>query len=220
MKLFSELKTYLEANFKGIEIAQPLFFKKVPGLRFDLQDSNLEVGKESYFKEVVRGMLKIHALSTSDSDIVMLLYQRYTYKRQKIKLTNYLFKQVNKTTAKIEFKRCKQLNNRTKRDFNRPFDGYCKVIVKDLACNINFHNLYLAISHMDFGYEPYLTAHDGELYLFNLSKNTITLRYDDRGCDLISYDVDSLNEYYVKLSDLILEASRPQIMAQFHINDH
>ena len=44
--------------------------------------------------------------------------------------------------------------------------------------------------------------------------------YDDRGCDLISYDVDSLNEYYVKLSDLILEASRPQIMAQFHINDH
>ena len=38
MKLFSELKTYLEANFKGIEIAQPLFFKKVPGLRFDLQE--------------------------------------------------------------------------------------------------------------------------------------------------------------------------------------
>lgn len=218
MNLFAELKNYLEEHFNGLNLIQPLFFKEVPGLRFDLQDPTLEPGKEIYFKEVVRRMDKIHSLTSADSDTVMLLYQKYTYKRRKIRLSNYLFKQLNKQSAVFQFKRNKQSVTDIDNDFTRPSDGSCQVIIKDKASNINFHNLYLAISHMDFNCAPILTAYDGELYIINLSRNTITLMYDDRGCDLISYDTDLLTSYYNELSDLILESNRTQIIEKLQIN--
>jgi hypothetical protein len=217
MNLFAELKCYLDSNFSGLKLIQPLFFKEAPGLRFDLQDATLETGEDPYFAEVVRRMDSIQSFTMSDSDIVMLLYQKYTYKRQKIRLTNYLFKQINKRTASVQFKRNMSPVTDVDGYFTRPADGSCQVVIKDFAGNINFHNLYLAISHGDFGCEPLLTACDGELYIINLSRNTVTLMYDDRGCDLVSYDIHLLKCYYKELSHLILEANRSQILERLCI---
>jgi len=217
MKLFTELRTYLDTNFNGIKLLQPLFFNDIPGLRFDLQDTTFETGNRNYFIEVVKRMDRIHYATISDSDVIMLLYQKYAFKRRKIRLGNYLFKQINHSTANIEFRRNNQSITGKYGDDLSPSDGSCQVIIKDKACNINFHNLYVAVSHMDFGVEPYLTNTDGELFIVNLTRNTITLMYDDRGCDIISLDASLLKSYYNALSNLILEPNRPQIIEQLQI---
>jgi hypothetical protein len=218
MNLFTELKNHLDSDFKELKLLQPLFFKDAPGLRFDLQDASLETGESAYFEEVVKRMDKIHAATTSESDIMILLYQKYCYKRSKIRLRNYLFKQLKKDTAIIQFRRNKRLLTEQNGDLTTPSDGFCQVVIKDVAANINFHNLFVATSHMDFGIKPLIYPRDGELYIVNLTSKTVTLMYDDRGCDLISYDLDVLKSYYNKLSDLILEVNRSQIIEQLQIS--
>ncbi|SDT55764.1 protein of unknown function [Mucilaginibacter mallensis] len=214
MSLSAELKIYLDVNFKGLKLFRPLFFAGAFGLRFDLQDAVLETSEDAYFEEVVRRMDKIHAITTTENDDILLLYRKDTYKRRKIRLANYLFKQISKN-ATIELKR-----RRT------PFYDYegvnasvrsCQVLIKDSVNNINFHNLYVAISNMDFGRSPVLEDREGELYIINLTRNTVTIMYDDRGCDIISYDVSLLKEYYNQLSDLILEVNRPEIINKLNI---
>jgi hypothetical protein len=217
MNLFQELRNYLDANFKDLKLTQPLFFKDIPGLRFDLQNPGLDTSENAYFTEVVERMDKIHSVITDEQDVIMLLYRKYAFKRGKIRKTNYLFKQLNASTSNIQFKRNKKSARNLYGDFAYPSDGYCQVVIKDRGGNINFHNLYVAISHMDFGRIPLLSARDGELYIVNLSKNTIMLMYDDRGCDLVSFDVDLLQRYYNELSDLILEVNRPQIIERLQL---
>jgi hypothetical protein len=214
MNLFTELKSHLDSHVKGVKLLQPLLFQGIPGLRFDLQAPLLDTNDDAYFIEVVKRMDKIHSITTSESDSIMLFYQKYTYKRRKIRKANYLFKQLNRSSAIIQYKR-----KRTDLygDNVAPSDGHCEVVIKDTACNINFHNLYVATGNMDFGRIPFLTARAGELYIVNLSRNTVTIMYDDRGCDIISLDTDLLSVYYKELSDLILEVNRPQIIENLQI---
>lgn len=212
MNLFTDLAIFFNNNFEGAKLFRPLFFNGIPALRFDLQDPLLDTDDDAYFTEVVKRMYRIHAATTSANDSIILLYQKYTDKRRKIRKKNYLFKQLNPYTASIQFKRNKRPVIDIDRAFARPADGSCQVIIKDKASNINFHNLYIATSHMDFNRIPLLTPHGGELYIVNLSRNTVTLMYDDRGCDLISPNVDLLRSYYNELSDLILEDNRAQIL--------
>jgi hypothetical protein len=148
MNLFTELRSCLDIHFKGLMLVQPLSFKEAPGLRFDLQDAALETGEDAYFDEVVRRMDRIHSLTTSDADTVMILYQKYTYKRRKIRFTNYLFKQIDKSSASIQFKRNKKPATDVDGDFTKPYDRSCQVLIKDIARHINFHNLYIATSRI------------------------------------------------------------------------
>jgi hypothetical protein len=212
MNLFNQLTFYLNAHFSGIKLKQPLFFSGVQGLRFDLHDEYADTSSDAYFDEVVRRMGEIHEITISRDDDIMILYQTYTFKRRKIRKYNYLFKQFEATMASTQFKR-----NKTIIYENGPYckaDKSCQVIISDKAANINFTHIYLSIANMDFNRRPFIK---GELYVVNLTKQTVTLMYDDRGCDLISPNIDLLKEYYKKLTNLILEVNRPEIIERLKI---
>jgi len=212
MNLFNQLSSYLEVNFNGIKLKQPLFFSDFPGLSFDLQNKKVDTSDDAYFDEVVKRMGTIHAVTISPSDDILILYQQYVFKRGKIRKYNYLFKQFEANTASIQFKR-----NKTIIYDDGPYDKgdkSCQVIITDKAANINFNAIYLSIANMDFNRGPFIK---GELYVVNLTKQTLTLMYDDRGCDLISPNTDLLKEYYKKLTNLILEVNRPEIMQRFQV---
>jgi hypothetical protein len=220
MNLFTELKSHLDNHFKGIMLLRPLFFSGIPALRFELPDSLLETNDDAYFIEVVKRMDRIHSITTSESDSMILFYRKYTNKkRRKIRKTNYLFKQLNAPTVTTQYKRNKKSGADVYGDYVVSSVRSCQVVIKDKACNINFHNLFVATANMDFGNRTPILAHaEGELYIINLSRNTVTLMYDDRGCDVISLDVDLLRHYYKELSDLILEFNRPEIIENLQIN--
>jgi hypothetical protein len=212
MNLFNQLTSYLNAHFSGIKLKQPLFFSGVPGLRFDLQEEYADKSSDAYFDEVVRRMGEIHDVTISPVDDILILYQTYTFKRRKIRKYNYLFKQFEANTASIQFKR-----NKTIIYEDGPYckaDKSCQVIISDKAENINFSHIYLSIANMDFNRKPFIK---GELYVVNLTKQTVTLMYDDRGCDLISPNADLLKGYYKNLTKLILEVNRPGIIQRLQL---
>lgn len=212
MNLFSQLSSFLDAYFNGKKLKQPLFFSGFPGLRFELQGEKADTSNNAYFDEVVRRMGEIHAVTVSPDDDILILHQKYVFKRRKIRKYNYLFKQFEASTASMQFKRSKTIIYD-----DGPYskgDKSCQVIITDKAANINFSAIYLSIANMDFNRRPFIK---GEVYVINLTKQTVTLMYDDRGCDLISPNADLLKGYYKKLTNLILEVNRPEIMQRLQV---
>lgn len=212
MNLFVQLRSLLDNSFEGLELTQPLFFKGLPGLRFDLQDEMLDTSDDAYFDEVVKRMSRIHDVTTSKDDNLLIVLQRYTYKRRKIRKRSYLFKLLNDATATYQFKRSKTPIYKEIGD--TVADRSCRLIIKDKACNVNVQGIYKGISHADFNTKPIIR---GELYIVNITKSTITLMYDDRGCDLVSTDSELLKKYYEQLSDLILEVNHSSIVERLNI---
>ncbi|MDF2606283.1 MAG: hypothetical protein K0S34_473 [Bacillales bacterium] len=74
--------------------------------------------------------------------------------------------------------------------------------------DIRLAYLFKAIYNKDFGYKPKI---NGNLYLLNLTKNTLLHMYDDRGCDVHSLDKVSLLPLYHKFRMWILDYNRIQI---------
>ncbi|OKS86766.1 DUF3885 domain-containing protein [Mucilaginibacter polytrichastri] len=217
MTLNSELKQYLAKNFPGLQLTQPLFYKKIPGLRFDLQDEKLEAGSnnnlQEYLAEVNRRINIIYNEVINANDDILIFYNCYTWKRRKIRKSNYIIKQLLNPLPPHQFKRT---NTPPNNDKYFKGDRSCQLIIKDKASNINFKNIFKAISHTDFYFRPVI---EGEVYIINETTNIIILMYDDRGCDVISNDIPILRSYYNKLSDLVLEYDREQIIKTLSLDN-
>lgn len=68
--------------------------------------------------------------------------------------------------------------------------------------------LFQAISNQDFARKPSIM---GNVYLLNLSQNTLLHMYDDRGCDVYSLNKENLLPLYHKFRKWILDYNRIQI---------
>ncbi|WP_295768525.1 DUF3885 domain-containing protein [uncultured Mucilaginibacter sp.] len=133
--------------------------------------------------------------------------------KRKIRKRGYLFNQLRHST-KLEY----EFRKRKYTSYNHAFskaEGACQLIVKDKACNINFKNIFTSIANNDFFIIPRI---EGELYIVNESKKCILLMYDDRGCDLTSYDIPFLQNVYTECSQIVLEANREEIKRRLLTN--
>jgi hypothetical protein len=205
MSLFYELQEYLKTEYGSLSLTQPLFFKGIPALRFDLQQESFGSRDDDYFIEVDKRIKRIFNTVTNDQDKVILFYNYFTWKRRKIRKGNYLLKQMNKDTAVYKFKR--RYSTTLGHNYSKG-NASCQLVIKDRVKNINFYNIFTAIANNDFGIDPKIS---GELYIVNQTQKTVMLMYDDRGCDLLSNNVLLLKEFYKELSDLVLEVNRDEI---------
>lgn len=140
----------------------------------------------------------------------------YKYKRQKIRLLNFTFKQIeNLQQTEISYTKEKQLY-----ELGDKFDVRNIAIVKLTADRIHYQNILTAIGNTDFpSRKPRLDNNsiftNKEIYFINIDKKLIFHMYDDRGLDLISADKESLRSFYEKYNDWILDNDREKIQKQF-----
>ena len=78
--------------------------------------------------------------------------------------------------------------------------------------DIRFRYLIQAIINKDFAKKPTI---DGYMYILNLTKNTLFHMYDDRGCDVYSFDKKTLLPLYLNYRKWILDYDRIEIDCQF-----
>ena len=211
--LFHLLSSFIDAYFKGLRMKRPLFFSGFPGLRFDLQDEDFNISEDAYFGQVAKRMERIHAITINGDDDIIIFYRENTYKRRKIRKSSYLFKQINAATAQVQFKKSKSTIYGNGIYFK--VNNCSQVIIYDKAANIEFSNIYLSIANVDFNREPTIR---GDLFVVNLTKQTMMLMYDDRGCDLISPNREILKRFYDSLNELILEENIPEIIQSLRID--
>ena len=206
-------RQFLKDNFSGLKLCKPLFYNWDYGLRFDLQDENLSTSDDEYFIEVVRRATLIFETVFEPSDKLFFVFKDYKWRRQKIKHTNYAFRQIDKLEkSEICYTRDIQICY--------PAGEYNLALIYLLAVRVNYKNILTAIGNTDFSSrQPRLDEHgvftSKEIYFLNISKRLIFHMYDDRGLDIIAADTEILRPIYEKHNDLILDYDRERIDKQF-----
>ncbi|MCE7072561.1 DUF3885 domain-containing protein [Dyadobacter sp. CY327] len=206
-----EYRLFLNCNFNGLRLRQPLFYNWEFGLRFDLQVD--ETSTDEYFREVTRRASIIFKTAFDKSDTIFLVFMDYQCRRRKIRFRNYIFKQVS------NLKKTEVLYSKEK-GLYQPDGNFDVAIIKLTADRINYENILTAIGHSDFPPRQPRLDNSGfltskEVYFINIEKKLIFHMYDDRGLDIVATDKETLRPIYKGHNDLILGYDRERIDKQF-----
>jgi hypothetical protein len=207
------LYDYMSEKFPNLIIRPPLFYNWDTGIRFELgnPDDNDEV---SYMKTVYHRSLSIFkSLHSFDDEIVIVANvhhagEQHLLKRRKLKIFNHYIKSKN-VLYRLQHKVIPYV-------FEDVYDIYdFETHRYTLQCNVSdvkYINMIKAICNNDVDIKP-IIYHD--VFFINKTKNTIFHIYDDRGCDVLSSDKESIGHLYEKYNDCFLDYDRSAIDKTF-----
>jgi len=206
MSINQELRTFLQANFKGLIVKQPLFYNWTIGLRFNLQTSSPD--KEEYFDEVLKRATTLFQKTFDPSDNLLIVFIQFKWKRRKIRFKNYFFKQIKGLNKEeIDYRRINRLYEKNDID-----DIWNVATIKVKADRLNYTETFRAIANVDFARDPNI---QGQVYIINADKNIIFNMYDDRGLDIISTDKELLKSLYKTFDSWLLDYDRDEMKKRF-----
>lgn len=172
-------------------------------IRFELGLIELE-GKE-YFKEIYHRVLSIFDFLFDKNDTIMLIAsinESIEYRSNELPNIQRFLKNkkliygLNCKTVPYEY---------DEEDTEMRTTLYSLKVKKE---DIRKGYLFQANSNKDFGRRPRIK---GNLYLINLTRNTLLHMYDDRGCDVYGLNKENLLPLYQKFRKWILDYNRVQI---------
>ena len=205
--LKQEYIQFLTDNFKGLKIRVPLFYNWNNGLRFNLQVGHTDT--DEYFIEVTKRATTLFQEAFSPIDNVIFILLDFKWKRRKIRISNYCFRQIKDLKkSEISYSKVNRLYEPTDKKDIRNI-----AVIKLKADRINITNILTAIGHMDFPpRQPRLKfLSDEQIFIINIDKRLIFNMYDDRGLDIIAKDKETLRPLYRKFNDWILDCDREKI---------
>lgn len=215
MEIGKSYKQFLNTNFRGLIIRASLFFNWDNGLRFDLQDG--EVDTDDYFEEVFMRSTSLFQEAFDPSDSVFFVLMDYKYKRAKIRSGNFCFRQIRDlSTHKISYLREHKLY-----DPNNSLDVRNVAVIKSDVERIDYKNILKAIGNTDFPPRNPRLDKNGvltskEIFFINIDRKLIFNMYDDRGLDIIASDVEQLRPIYNKYDSWLLESNRGKMDSLFN----
>ncbi|WLQ11977.1 DUF3885 domain-containing protein [Hahella aquimaris] len=209
------MNSYLQNNFKGLELAPPLFYTWPTGIRFEIGAPEVDVWSDlkngvlnaHYFEKAIQRAVSICDAAFSASDEVDVVFEIIGHRRRKIKMKSYVLRQITDSARKhVSFASRKVEDSR---------GLYLKTayVTGVTSREVNYANIFLSIVNTDFPQrKPSLR---GRCYFVNRTKGLILHLYDDRGLDVIASDRSALKEIYVRCNDWILNHDKPKIDALF-----
>lgn len=210
-------KQFLNDYFKGLAIKSSLFFNWDNGLRFDLQKG--EVGTDEYFGEVHKRSVALFEAAFNIDDDLFIVIMDHRYKRAKIRLGNYCFKQIGDLDCRhIGYQKIHKLYDRKDR-----YDIRNIAIVESITEKLKYKNILKATGNTDFSERQPRLDKNGvftskEIYFINIDKKIIFHMYDDRGLDIVAHDLEQLRPIYNKFNDWLLEINKEKIDGLFNTN--
>ena len=206
-----DLNKYLNTFFPGLVLKPSLYHQWDIGLHFELGGGvyQFKEGTEKLdferFKQVYRQTHCIFQEIFSEEDVVFLVtnvYKRTTEHRiQRIKVydrnmkNKYLKYQLKQETLPYLF------------DEEDADDYYTtRYSLKCRKQDINYQLLIKAACNEDFPLKPKLGgfyAHYPDVFFVNATKNVIFFIYDDRGCEVIASNQETIRPLYEKFGDRI-----------------
>ncbi|SME50661.1 hypothetical protein BACERE00185_05511 [Bacillus mobilis] len=218
-----QLKEYMNQIFPGVTLVPHIYFQWENHLHFHFwkgkcpniertDDVNME-----YFTQLYTYNKYLFEDIFSKEDEVFLVTNVYRFKKedmknsQKINVYNKFIKkrdlkfQINQETLAFLFE-------------DEEADLYCtyQLSLKCLAEDIKYQSLIQAANHEDF---PGLYPRFGckkeifypDVFLVNVSKDIIMFIYDDRGCEVIAKNKETIRNLYEKYKEWIPDYERESI---------
>ncbi|HDR7665158.1 DUF3885 domain-containing protein [Bacillus wiedmannii] len=218
-----QLKEYMNETFPGVTLVPHIYFQWKNHLHFNFgkgkyqnvegtDDVNME-----YFSQIYTYNKYLFEDIFSKEDEVFLVTNVYRFKKENMKNSQKI-NVYNKFIKKRDLKF--QIKQKTV-----PFlfedeeaDLYCtyQFSLKCFACDIKYIPLIQAANHEDF---PGLYPRFGrkkeisypDVFLINVTKDIIMFIYDDRGCEVVAKNKETIRNLYEKYKEWIPDYERESI---------
>ncbi|MCU7741522.1 DUF3885 domain-containing protein [Priestia megaterium] len=217
-----ELKEYLNINFPGLVLRPSLYYQWDIGIHFELGNEIYQFTSEkslinlNRFEQVYSQALSIFNDLFSLHDEIILVTNVYQYKTsknrgQRIKVYDRYIKdkdlklRLKQETLPYVFGEEEDADEYSTSQF------YLRCRKQDIRYTL----LIKAACNEDFPLKPKLGKREGsyypDLFFVNVTKNLIFFIYDDRGCEVIASDKESIRSTYEKYYHLVDENYRTEI---------
>lgn len=203
------LNGYMSEKYPNLKLRPPLFYNWNIGIRFELGNPE-ENNKEEYMERVYERALTLFKSLHSLNDEIMVVAnvhhagEENILNRRKLKVfshyvksKDFLFRLKHKVIPYV-FEDVYEIY-----DFEtHRYTLSCKV------SDLKYFNLIKAICNHDMDIKPKI-YHD--VFFINRNKDTVFHIYDDRGCDVIATDKETIRSLYGGYNDWILDYDRHSI---------
>ena len=214
--MIAELNTFINENFKGLTLEPPLFYSWENSIRFEVatpevsfyENKNLQLAFDraiTLFKKVFAEgdeMLLVTDVNTTCEDLYLQSRPLNVYRKYiKDKERRY----------KLRYQR-----------FDWVSDEEITTHRFVLPCgkkDIRYVPLLKAICYEDFAHPSTILKNNRqsgyEIYFINVTQKLIFHLYDDRGCDVIAADKETIRSLYEECNAWILDYDRDRINLVF-----
>ena len=219
-----DLNEYLNTFFPGLVLKPSLYHQWDIGLHFELgggmyqfiedtEELNLEMFKRVYGQ--TRSIFQDTFSEEDEMFLVTNVYKHITeYRNQRIKVYDR-----NMKNKELKY----QLKQETLPylfDEEEDADDYytTRYSLKCRKQDFNYQLLLKAACNEDFPLKPKLGghyAHYPDVFFVNATKNIIFFIYDDRGCEVIASNQETIRPLYEKYGDWIDEYYKDEINERF-----
>jgi len=199
------LENYLSENFPDLKLKAPLFYHQKFGLRFEVAIPTLNPVNIQYFIEADKRTIKLFESVFDLNDEVIIVCQRYSDGRQKIKKNSFCYKYIDNYSQVESYKIQDPYFSLEDKDLYNKKDHWHQLAIHTNISSVNYSKFLWRSIRYDFGYGGI------ETYFINKTKNIIFHNYDDRGLDIIAKDKKTLMNIYLEFNDWILDYDREKI---------
>lgn len=201
------LNNYMNNKFPNIGLRPPLLHNWHTGIRFELGSPN-ENNMKHYMERVYfRTLSLFKSLHSLQDEIIIVANVHQDEKsrlRKKLKIFQHYIKSKD-VLIKLQHNTIPFVFEEVDASFNLKTDRY------NLRCNVSdvkYIKLIKAICNRDMDILPKI-LHD--IFFINMTNDTIFHVYDDRGCDVIALNKESISPLYKNYNDWILDYERDKI---------
>ncbi|MES5938767.1 MULTISPECIES: DUF3885 domain-containing protein [unclassified Bacillus cereus group] len=216
------LKEYMNETFPGVTLVPHISFQWENYLYFDFgkgKHQNLEGTDDlnmEYFSQLYTYNKHLFEDIFSKEDEVFLVTNVYRFKKENVK-------NPQKINIYRRFIHNRDLKYHIRQEtipflFEEEADLYCtyQFSLKCFACDIKYTPLIQAANHEDFldlyprfGRKKEISYPD--VFLINATKDIIMFIYDDRGCEVIAKNKETIRNLYEKYKEWIPDYERESI---------
>jgi hypothetical protein len=202
----SEYTNFMERNYKGVVLKQSIFYNCHYALRFDLHDNDgidyfNHTGEDAYFTEGLNRAKELFDAVFHDCREVYFIYRS-----GKIRFADKIFRTIS------ELKRDEidifEENGIYEENFKTAL-----AVIKLGIDRINYESILESINNSDFPDRRPRT--EGEVYFIQREKEMIFSMYDDRGLDIIGTNKETLEPFYIKYNEWLLDYDRDKMDGVF-----
>ncbi len=201
------LDDYINKVLPTLKIKPPLFYNWNPGIRFELgnpkEHNEVNYMKRAYFRSLSL-FKRLHSAYDEIFIVANVHYDNQVLRRRKIKIFKHYVK-----SKEVLFRLQHQTIPYVFEDmYARKNYGTHRYILKCNVSDVKYIQLIKAICNHDMDIKPKI-HHD--VFFINIPKGTIFHVYDDRGCDVIASNKESIRYLYEEYNDWILECDKAAI---------
>ncbi|MFP3845670.1 DUF3885 domain-containing protein [Priestia filamentosa] len=214
------LHSFLEKHFEGLVLKPALFYSWKYSIRFEMSNPSISYYEKEHLEQAFHRSIRLFENVFGEKDEILFVTDVHTTNKD-------LFLQKRPLNVYLKYIKDKQrLLQLSHQPLPYVFQDENEIEEDDqftthrfvLSCKkteLKYVQLLKAISYEDFAHPSTILKTNPksgyDIYLVNLSKRMIFHLYDDRGCDVLASNKESLCFLYEEYNHWILDYDREEI---------